>query len=484
MGIRIQPREIEVPSDDPFKNDLLKRREPIEVLTHLVSALEGPSVLAVDAGWGAGKTTFIRLWAQYLRSNQFPVVEFNAWETDFGGDPFAALSTELTSGLSDQEDKGLKERIADTREKANEVLRRSVPSLVRLATAGVLDIQPLLERELGDLAASVVNDRLSEYDKLRDAVIRFRESLQDMAHKLTESRDDRPLVIFIDELDRCRPSYAVELLEIAKHLFSVDRVVFVLAVNRAQLQHAVKALYGHSFDANGYLRRFFDVDFVLPSPDRGALVDSLLEATGIVEYFERTQDRHFIRDSQELLRKFIGVLEIGVRDILQAVHRLGLVLASLPDNKMAFAPAIVVLLILRMTDERLYHRFVSGDATDIEVADAVFRSPQTTNLRWEPAGCVFEATLILMSRERGRVNGVAPSPLEQKYRAVVQQHEGAVKSDGDHGLDERDVSHAKEVQRIVSWIAQGYVRNYTEVGFQYCVRRLELLSTELVERQV
>ena len=75
-------------------------------------------------------------------------------------------------------------------------------------------------------------------------------------------------MVMINELDRCRPSYAVELLEVAKHLFSADRIVFVLAVNCDQLAHSVTALYGNDFDAEGYLRRFFDVDFQLPEPDR------------------------------------------------------------------------------------------------------------------------------------------------------------------------------------------------------------------------
>ena len=55
--------------------------------------------MAIDAAWGNGKTTFLRIWTQYLRNHKFPVVEFNAWETDFSGDPFVALSTELTDGL-------------------------------------------------------------------------------------------------------------------------------------------------------------------------------------------------------------------------------------------------------------------------------------------------------------------------------------------------------------------------------------------------
>ena len=90
----------------------------------------------------------------------------------------------------------------------------------------------------------------------------------------------------IDELDRCRPSYAVELLEIAKHLFSVDRIVFVLAVNRSELVHSIKALYGSEFDAQGYLGRFFDVDIRLPEPEREEFLEALLRAIDFDDYFQ------------------------------------------------------------------------------------------------------------------------------------------------------------------------------------------------------
>ena len=74
------------------------------MLTHLIGSLDGPCVLAVDAAWGAGKTTFLRIWAGHLRKLGFPVVEFNAWETDFTDDPFLALSEELTEGLHSRKD--------------------------------------------------------------------------------------------------------------------------------------------------------------------------------------------------------------------------------------------------------------------------------------------------------------------------------------------------------------------------------------------
>lgn len=68
MGIRIRPAEVEIPDDCPFQNDLLDRKKPAEVLTQLVDGIDGPCVLAIDAPWGAGKTTFLKMWSRDLRN--------------------------------------------------------------------------------------------------------------------------------------------------------------------------------------------------------------------------------------------------------------------------------------------------------------------------------------------------------------------------------------------------------------------------------
>ena len=96
MSIRIQPQEVKICINDPFRHDLLDREETAKALTNLVGNIDGPCVMAVDAAWGAGKTTFLKMWARYLRKERFPVVEFNAWETDSSGDPFVALTSEIT----------------------------------------------------------------------------------------------------------------------------------------------------------------------------------------------------------------------------------------------------------------------------------------------------------------------------------------------------------------------------------------------------
>lgn len=99
------------------------------------------------------------------------------------------------------------------------------------------------------------------------AIIKEKESIKelvkDFLDALINERGDR-LVIFIDELDRCKPDYALSLMERIKHFFDDERVTFVFAVNLSQLQHTVKSYYGSEFDATRYLDKFFDIQMALP----------------------------------------------------------------------------------------------------------------------------------------------------------------------------------------------------------------------------
>ena len=90
--------------------------------------------------------------------------------------------------------------------------------------------------------------------------------LKDAVQAIGEGEPQRPLVFFIDELDRCRPSFAIELLERVKHLFDVKNIVFVLSIDKKQLEAITAAVYGERIDALEYLRRFIDLDFYLPLP--------------------------------------------------------------------------------------------------------------------------------------------------------------------------------------------------------------------------
>ena len=454
MKIRVQPSEVVIPDSNPFQNDLLNREGFAGTLTRLVGSIDGPCVLAIDAAWGAGKTTFIKMWAKHLRNEGFPVVEFNAWETDFASDPFLAISSELTEALS-------------------QLPAGSLPAyrIKRFATAAMkvgkqlapiaLEAVPYAGPALGGIARSAFGhldaDRLSAYQKERQSVSGFKEALNEIAKQLDSGNSNRPLVIIVDELDRCRPSYAIELLEVAKHLFMVDHIIFALAVNRSELAHSVKVLYGNDFDAEGYLRRFFDASLRLPAPDRNEFIDSLLTTTQIGQYLAQHPQRE-ATDAVELLKEFFSAEHFIIRQIAQAIHYLGLALALLPDNTTVSIMPITVALIIKTADSNIYYKFIQGNASDEEVADFVFDLPGMASTRETIQGAVFEAAIIRASLQNRRARlDAMDTPLFNRYHERVTDQTG-------------NFTYAEDVLHIIQG-SYGVRRD-----FEWAVNVLEFLS--------
>ena len=457
MTIRIQPLDIEVPEDDPFRYDLLNRKESADVLTRIVGDIEGPCVLAIDAEWGAGKTTFLRMWSQQLHKQGFPIVMFNAWETDFAVDPLVALISELSKELGEDDSGTLKET-------AKEIVLRSAPHLLKLVPF------------MGDSGASIAReaidflrqDRLTDYEVVGSKIEDFKSTLGGAARKLSGAKDDHPLVVIIDELDRCRPSYAVELLEVAKHLFMVKHIVFVLAVNRGQLEHSIRALYGAGFDAAVYLQRFFDQDFRLPDPERQQFVDGILSSMRIDQYFDPHQRRMYgeiINAGIRTLREFLMLPSRSLREAHQTTRRLELMLSQFDATTPAIAVTSIVALMLRTINHEMYLRFLKGNVPDDDVANTIFGDPAMEAIRMTSQGEVIESAIIVASQPNDSLRQdfeQATSPLLHKYR------------------DQPENEHA---QRVLSearhmWRERQY--NAGISGFRVAIQRLELLSTDLI----
>lgn len=287
------------------------------------------------------------------------------------------------------------------------------------------------------------------------------------------------MIVLIDELDRCRPSYAVELLETAKHLFSVDRVVFVLAVNRSELAHSIRAVYGGEFDALGYLRRFIDIDFRLPEAEREPFMDALLQSTGIEDYFKngpagsiRGDDYGSVR---EWLLTFFASSSLSLRRIAQSIHRLGLVFASLRKDKRALATAATIALVMRTLEPDLFWRFTRGEVKDREAAQVMLgRVPGLSDHHSE----LLEAILIVAALEIEHpdryARDVEPSPFLAEYRRAARK----AKEIADHS--DPAALRAMVVADTVESLMMDQLRG-VGLGFREAARRLELLSPSLVD---
>ncbi|MYK40834.1 MAG: hypothetical protein F4049_11520, partial [Gemmatimonadetes bacterium] len=317
------------------------------------------------------------------------------------------------------------------------------------------------------------------YSEAQNSIRKFRRTLHETAENLWKKKE-HPLVVMIDELDRCRPSYAVELLEVAKHLFSVDRIVYVLAVNRSELVHSIKALYGSEFDAPGYLGRFFDVDIRLPEPERKAFLEALLRAIDFDDYFKRTQDSEGRNDAQfarDVLKISFSSADVSFRRIAQAVYRLGLVLGSLRADQRSFAVTAVVALVLRTTDEELYRRFCRGEASDMEVVDKVFGHTAAAATLGNRDRCDFEATVAVAAME---VSGDFPLQLKQDPTPLLKRYLDVMEGkSGRRHYSDPSHKHASGVIEMTTnhW---GIARRELGIGFKESVRRIELFSSGLM----
>ena len=247
-------------------------------------------------------------------------MHFNAWENDFLEEPFVALSTEIIEALRSAEvgEGGWKALSGE----ATQVVMQALPSILGSLASNAPIFGSSAETVVKNLAERVV----SSHVKSQHAIQGFKVRLGQLARELSRDNGGLPLVVMIDELDRCRPSYAIELLETAKHIFSVDHVMFALSTNRQQLEASIKGIYGDSFSASDYLERFFDISFHLPSVDRRTYIEETLRSVGIYETLE----------SQPLCKRaFVRLLDasqLSPRELARAIHYLNLVFASMDTS--------------------------------------------------------------------------------------------------------------------------------------------------------
>ena len=229
--------------------DLLGREKFAIALTKIVKSFRGESVIVLDGEWGIGKSHFIKSWQS---AKTCEAIYFDAFQADYHAEPFIPLCASLMEQFPAKQ--ATKTMLEKSKVVGVALLKTFVRAGLKAATAGVVDTR---DDAIVDLVAAVhddvvaistgaladyVEDSINDFTKAKQSFREFREALGTLASEIVN--DKRPLVFIVDELDRCRPSFAVELLEQIKHLFCVPGVVFLLVLNQQQLASAIKTTYG------------------------------------------------------------------------------------------------------------------------------------------------------------------------------------------------------------------------------------------------
>ena len=246
-------------------------------------------VLAIDSSWGTGKTTFLNMLEDKMNNienNKYTIINYNAWKSDAWKNPFETLmytilENKIFNSIDDIDN--LKEIGKDLKEVAKNIGKGFVKK--QLSKIISEDVVESLDKEViqsGDYKRFIDNTSIN-YDFFKEYK-EYNNSIELMKNNLKKVCEKTQIVVFIDELDRCKPTFAIELLEMIKHLFDVENMVFVFALDISQLSYSVQSVYGIGIDSTGYLCRFFDYISKLPKFDTDTYIEAVIEKNKLINY--------------------------------------------------------------------------------------------------------------------------------------------------------------------------------------------------------
>ncbi|WP_417446775.1 KAP family P-loop NTPase fold protein [Kangiella sp.] len=374
-----------------WEDDKLDRKAEAEYLVKYINrkyeASDATSLsINLNAEWGQGKTFFLRNLRRDLSEQGYPTVYYDAWRNDFSNEALVSFISEISDELAKALDANpkIKEKIHTFKEKGKQIIKSSVPILLSALVKHLLrtdDLSGLIPEDedkpdsnqsdstsdfsdtVSKLTTSAATSMLEQHKESQKSIGEFTEALKELVKELGKGdgklKDKKlPIYILVDELDRCRPTFAIELLEAIKHLFGVHGVVFLVATNTSELQASVKAVYGGEFSAKAYLRRFFDIEYSFRKPSRKEFcrqVISDIEFGDNVNSYEPNGQDDF-ESILDMFWRFCDYFNLGLRDIEQLSISLEACIYTAEDK--VELPLLLFLLILKQQEfGDYYERF-------------------------------------------------------------------------------------------------------------------------------
>lgn len=364
-----------VEENEAFEQDILGRSNFGQSLLNLVSQSSDELVISLDGKWGEGKTTFVKMWHGMLNQAEIPCIYVDAFANDYIDDAFIAVASAITTYIEENSVNPDDEKSKEFREKAKRVgvqlLSWTAKVGIKAATLGAIkdsdieelkDIQSDVAKGLSTVVGDFVGERLASHKKDVELLQSFKTLLSEMP-SLLSPEGDKPFVIIIDELDRCKPTYAVELIEKIKHLFSVKNVVFVLVMHRKQLEEAVKCVYGENIDAHTYLQKFINIETTIPKKV-GSRHDNDINLYNKrlfnLHEIETWGDGHNLVDSLEALAMHFN---LSLRQLERVYTNLAVFYASSAENQLRLVPLISFLAVIKVIDPSVYEALLHQKIT-------------------------------------------------------------------------------------------------------------------------
>ena len=369
-----------------------QRNLEIKDFISALDMIEGNMFISLDARWGEGKTFYVRQIEKALEyqtmkkfstedtndeldrmkvhftgteledidlENSYFPIYYNAWLYDNHTDPLMSLLYVVVKKCG----KIINPQL--TKEKSDRIKQMLQSIQVNFPFFSING-----EQVVNAVSNKNIFEEIQLAEDIRNEVkLIFDEAIVEQAQKL---------VIFIDELDRCKPSYALEMLERIKHYFDDDRIIFIVSVNKEQLTHTISNYYGNGFDSTGYLNKFFDINVYVPPVE--SKKKNSYSIYGGRRFFEA------------MIKTFSDYYRLSLRDKLIYEERMAIIDAS-KSNKLIdddtisgicasiFVP-LIVILDMKDVEEKI--RFINGESDILEkIEDLTDVSNIYKSLGWQ-----------------------------------------------------------------------------------------------------
>ncbi len=337
---------------ESLKTNGLKRNIKLNNLIKLLNNIDCGKIISIDGKWGCGKTVFLKqlqmlnekevgdiedIDKDYLKDfkNKYIIYYYNAWENDYHISPLLSLIYNLINDYP-----YIKNRTASNRIE----LPFNFKETIKTISSNFIDIDKV--ESFKDIASNIYT------------IEEKKEALYNLLNFIIPR--NKKMILVIDELDRCKPSYAVELLEIIKHFYLNDKLILIVGTNNEQLSNTISNYYGSEFDGYGYLTKFYNLIIELEEISPKKYLDSILSISDSSRWVESSIHavcNYFnfqMRDINRLISDF-DILDEYFSTTRGGIYREDDIL------KYVFLP---YSLALKLKNKKQLDKFMQGDGYD------------------------------------------------------------------------------------------------------------------------
>lgn len=373
-------------------------RKPIaEKIIKLLNSPIDVSPLIIDGKWGTGKTEFcfkLKNLIELDNSNNYKVGYINAFQADHANDPLLTLIAEVASFYEEED------------EKRKNFIKNAIPYLRLVSGIG---IKAAVGFVFGRYAADIPEnwekgvEKITEgsealVDQTLESLIKDQveaeKNLSALRIALTDIASSHPVILLIDELDRCRPDFAIMMLETIKHVFDVDNVQIVLVTNAEQLKATIKHSYGSETNSEDYLYKFFKYQINLPTStkdEEGKLLENnvtyfktVIQSSNVIP--ESFKDNEFIYE----IPTFLDVGSLSLRNIEQTVRCVE-TLVVFEDPEQSQSPIVEQIIMVFLSFVYMMDKSLLNDIINKEIdANRMLNAINTSEIDLHENNPIFE----------------------------------------------------------------------------------------------